>query len=364
MAGEADDHTPPAVKSASCVVVPAQTEAIPVIGAITGSGLTVTVRVTVFEHPPVVTVYEITDVPPDTPVTRPEASTVAIPEFELNQTPPVVTSASCVVDPSHTVAVPVIEATTGSGLTVTVRVATFVQPPLVTVYDTTEVPGVIPETRPAAFTVATAGVELDQTPPEVRSASCVVDPAQTVAVPVIAATTGRAFTVTLRAVVFEQPPEVTVYEIIALPAAIPVTSPEALTVATAGESDAQVPPPVISDNCVVEPAQTVATPVIGATTGSGFTVTVMFEVFVQPPDVTVYEITEVPAEIPVTRPEASTVATPVFALDHTPPGVMSESCVDDPAHTVAVPVTGATTGRLRTVTGSVVILEAQPPTGV
>lgn len=78
----------------------------------------------------------------------------------------------------------------GLALTVTVCVTEFVQstttPPMV--YVIVAVPAVKPVTRPVdAFTVATAGEPLDQTPPLVASASWVVEPAQSVRVPVIAA---------------------------------------------------------------------------------------------------------------------------------------------------------------------------------
>ena len=50
-------------------------------------------------------------------------------------------------------------------------------------------------TTPVALTVATAGVPLLQTPDVVALASPVVEPTQTLAVPVMFATTGRALTV-------------------------------------------------------------------------------------------------------------------------------------------------------------------------
>jgi hypothetical protein len=50
---------------------------------------------------------------------------------------------------------------------------------------------------------------------------------------------------------------------VAVPAATPVTTPEALTVAIAVLLDDQVPPVVTSASVVVDPAQTVVVPVIG-----------------------------------------------------------------------------------------------------
>jgi hypothetical protein len=69
---------------------------------------------------------------------------------------------------------------------------------------------------------------------------------------------------------------------VAVPAATPVTTPEAFTVATAVLLEAQVPPAVTSASVVVDPAQTVVVPVIAATTGKALTVTVVEELAVQP----------------------------------------------------------------------------------
>jgi len=58
-------------------------------------------------------------------------------------------------------------------------------------------------------------------------------------------------------------------------------------------------------------------------------------------------IIDVPAETPVTKPPAFNipaaliVATPVLALDQTPPVVASANWVVDPTHTLAVPVIAA-----------------------
>ena len=65
-------------------------------------------------------------------------------------------------------------------------------------------------TTPVALTVATAGVPLLQTPDAVTLESVVVEPTQTLAVPVMLATTGRALTVTVAVDVVLQPLVVTV----------------------------------------------------------------------------------------------------------------------------------------------------------
>jgi hypothetical protein len=66
--------------------------------------------------------------PAATPVTTPEALTVATDVLEEDQVPPLVASASAVVDPTQTDVVPVILATVGRALTVTVAVETEEQP--------------------------------------------------------------------------------------------------------------------------------------------------------------------------------------------------------------------------------------------
>jgi hypothetical protein len=69
---------------------------------------------------------------------------------------------------------------------------------------------------------------------------------------------------------------------VAVPAATPVTTPEALTVATAVLLEDQVPPTVTSVKVVVDPAQTVVVPAIAATTGLAFTVIEAVALEVQP----------------------------------------------------------------------------------
>jgi hypothetical protein len=70
---------------------------------------------------------------------------------------------------------------------------------------------------------------------------------------------------------------VTVYVIVAFPAATPVTTPLASTVATAASLVDQTPPVVALAIVVVAPSQTIVLPVIAATTGVGFTVTTTAE---------------------------------------------------------------------------------------
>jgi hypothetical protein len=83
-------------------------------------------------------------------------------------------------------------------LTTTDAVEALAHPvdPLVTVYEITAVPAVTPVTTPEEFTVAMPVEPLLHTPLAVAQLSVVVNWVQTVSVPVIAATVGKAFTVT------------------------------------------------------------------------------------------------------------------------------------------------------------------------
>ena len=105
---------------------------------------------------------------------------------ELLQTPPVVVSVRVVVLPTQTVFVPPIAAG-AVGRAYTVTVVVILQPPLF-VKVITLVPAATPVTRPVVLTVATVvvadthGVVAAAVPDPV---SCVVDPTQTVSVPVI-----------------------------------------------------------------------------------------------------------------------------------------------------------------------------------
>ena len=91
-------------------------------------------------------------------------------------------------------------------------------------------------------------------------------------------------TVTDAVVDAEQPLTfVTLYVIVAEPAATPVTTPVALTVAIAVLLDDHVPPVVELANVVDNPSQTFDAPVMAATTGVGSTATaVAVEVAVCP----------------------------------------------------------------------------------
>ena len=67
--------------------------------------------------------------PADTPLTTPPALIVATAVLLDDHVPPVVALAKVVVEPAHTPVLPVIEATVGSGVTVTAVAAEVVEHP-------------------------------------------------------------------------------------------------------------------------------------------------------------------------------------------------------------------------------------------
>jgi hypothetical protein len=106
--------------------------------------------------------------------------TVAIPVLLLLQVPPASASLSVIWEPAVTVLLPEIVA--GAGLTVKIIVVILVP----TVYDMVHVPAETPVTIPVEEpTAAIPELLLLQWPPEVESIKVTVEPAQTLAVPLI-----------------------------------------------------------------------------------------------------------------------------------------------------------------------------------
>ena len=133
------------------------------------------------------------------------------------------------------------------------------------------------------FTVATAAFDVVQTPPAVVLVKIVLEPIHAFVVPAIAANVGKAFTLTVVCAFATHPFVVTVYVIVALPADSPVTTPFASTDAIVLSDDVQTPPVVALVNAVVDPSQTSVVPVIAATTGIAFTVTVVTALVAEQP---------------------------------------------------------------------------------
>jgi hypothetical protein len=101
---------------------------------------------------------------------------------------------------------------------------------LVTAYDTVPTPDATPEATPDELTVTTDGVAELHTPPLTVLLNTEYEPTQTAEPPVIDPALAAGLTV-ISCVTLAVPQLLaTVYDIVAVPAVMPVTTPEALTV--------------------------------------------------------------------------------------------------------------------------------------
>jgi hypothetical protein len=138
----------------------------------------------------------------------------------------------------------------------------------------TAVPAETPYTIPVVgFTVAIVVGAIDHVPPAGVLPNAVVFPTQTSRVPVI----GVGAVVTVTIVVAIQP-EVTMYVMVQVPGLTPVRTPPPDVMEAVPHGANHVPPVVVDDNVMSEPAHTAPGPVIAA--GDSFTVIVL--VVVQP----------------------------------------------------------------------------------
>jgi hypothetical protein len=211
-------------------------------------------------------------------------------------------------------------------------------------------PALTPVTEPEVPTVATAGTVLLHTPPTVELFKAVLEDIQTDEVPVIGLTIGNALTV--NALVTKQP-ENTVYDIVAVPAAIPVTVPVVeLTVPTLGLLLLHAPPDAACVRVDVLPTHADAVPPIAA--GVATTVT---SVTLKQPDVEIiYVIFVVPTDNALTTPVVVfTVPTAKLLLLHVPPLVALDNVVVSPLQIVGTPVFGVKTAFTVTIA-----VDAQP----
>ena len=140
-----------------------------------------------------------------------------------------------------------------------------------------------------------------------------------------------------------------------MPAATPVTTPVAFTVAIVGSLVAHAPPAVASVNALVAPVQTGALPVMAA---APFMVTTKVGAVPQPFEYWIVAVPGATAVTVVVDAPVVTVATPVFRLVHVPVGSVSDNVVVFPAHIIDVPVIAA--GGKLTVTVVVAELEHAP----
>ena len=255
-------------------------------------------------HPVAVEVNVNVTVPMATPVTKPALVTVAFVASLLNQVPPEVGERVKEL-PTQTDAA---AETIGAALIVTAEVV-LLQSDAVAVKVNVTLPAATPVTRPALSTVALVGSLLVQVPPVV-GLKVIVPPIQTDAG---AETIGAGLTVT-EDVELLQPVAVEVKVNVALPAAIPVTSPAFVTVAFVTSLLNHVPP-VVGDNVMLPPTQTDAA---AETTGNALIVTAEV-VLLQPEAASVKVNVTEPAAIPVMAPALVTVAIVGSLLVHVPP---------------------------------------------
>ena len=335
-----------------------------VVGA---SIVNILVAIAFGQPPEPLTVYVIVAVPAAMPVTTPVAETVAIVPSDVVQVPPETVDVNVVFEPKQIACVPDNVPATAGAVTVTVLVAdTFGQPPEpLTVYVIVAIPAATPVTTPVAETVAIVPSNVDQVPPACVDEKVVVNPTQIFCIPDnVPATTGAVTVTVLVADTFGQPPKpLTVYVIVAVPAATPVTTPVVETVAIVPSDVDQEPPVCVDENVVVNPTQIFCIPDnVPATTGAVTVTVLVADTFGQPPEpLTVYVIVAVPAATPVTTPVAETVAIVPSDVDQEPPVCVDENVVVEPIQIFCIPDNvPATTGAV-TVTVLVAVASGQPP---
>src|SRR6184192_1683038 len=318
----------------SCTVWPTCTDAVLGLTVTDATGTVLTVTVAVPLCPSLVAV--IVAAPAVTPVTSPPALTVATAVLLLPQLAgrpdnglPLAScelAGSCTVWPTCTDAVPGLTVPDSTGTVLTVIAAVPLCPSLVAVI--VAAPAVTPVTTPLPLTVATAVLLLPQLTGRPDNGlplasfgvavSCTVWPTCTDAVLGLTVTdaTGTVLTVTVAGPLCPS----LVAVIVAAPAVTPVTSPPALTVATAvlllpqltGRPDNGLPLASfeVAVSCTVWPTCTDAVPGLTVTDATGTVLTVIVAVPLCPSLVAV--IVAAPAVTPVTTPLPLTVATAVL----------------------------------------------------
>jgi hypothetical protein len=131
---------------------------------------------------------------------------------------------------------------TGAEPTVIARVAVAVPHAPVIVYDILAEPEATPVTTPELVTLAIEDDDVLHVPPDTEPDKAVNEPAHTVDAPEIAGVAVAPLMVTIRVAVADPQLPETEYDIVAVPAATPVTTPEALTVAMAVLPELHAPP--------------------------------------------------------------------------------------------------------------------------
>src|SRR6266516_4028233 len=321
----------------SCTVWPTCTDAVAGFTVTDATGTVLTVIVALPLCPSLVAV--IVAEPAAPPVTSPLALTVATAVLLLahvtvrpaNRLPfaSFGVAVSCTVWPTCTDAEAGLTVTDATGTVLSVIAAVPLFPSLVAVIVAD--PAATPLTTPLALTVATAVLPLDQVIARPESelpfasfgvaVSCIVWPTCTDAVAGVTVTDATGTVLTVIVAVPLCPSEVAV--IVAEPAATPVTSPLALTVATAvlpldqlivrPESELPFASFGVAASCIFWPAGTDAVAGLTVTDATGTVVTVSAAVPLLPSEVAV--IVAAPTATPVACPVPFTVATAGLLLD-------------------------------------------------
>ena len=166
-------------------------------------------------------------------------------------------------------------------------VSECVPQPFVTVYDITALPALNPRTPPPV-TVATARLPELHTPPDAVSLKVVVLPMHNgLPPPVITPDVIELFTVIVTVSECEPQLLLRVYDIKAVPAPPPKTTPPELTVIAALPLLLHVPAPPASCNVVDDPWHIEVVPVIGKLVNGDWIVTVAVSVWLPQPFVAV-----------------------------------------------------------------------------
>ena len=120
-------------------------------------------------------------------------------------------------------------------------------------------------------TVITAGFVLVHDPPPMTSVRVSVEPKQKDEGPESEPALGKGFTVTMELAAITPQELVTVYEMVVVPTAAPVTTPPT-TVATEGTVLLHTPPVAASVSVIDDKLQTLVVPTMDPAFGKGFTV--------------------------------------------------------------------------------------------
>lgn len=168
----------------------------------------------------------MTAVPADTPVMIPneETNALVLPDVHV---PPVAVIVSGAVAATHTIAGPETVPDTGNGLTVISCSVTTKPQELNMTYDMDTAPAETPDITPEDRAALALPLPAIQLPPGNDPASVTAAPTQTDVDPEIDAATGSGLTVTIREATDVPQELLRLYEIVAVPALTPVTTPPA-----------------------------------------------------------------------------------------------------------------------------------------